>query len=166
MLTSRVPQQERTEVQPGRGPSIVAWGGALGLIVLLVVMISAEGHADPLRSPHMGVASICSHQCRVCGFNRHDIVVGVNNNATSSHLENCNPESCSSHSCDALEAGLGELLPAVYLAEGNGLKELLQEYPNTLSWNEKRQSVQVTCSEGFTIANIPLTPSQARLLTE
>lgn len=148
---------------------LLGWGAVIAVAAALLLALGTENsYADPLRNPHLGVASGCDYECRVCGADQrqHDIVVSVHNNASSSHLENCNAGGCDLHSCKGFELVLDDVLPAVYVADGRGLKKLLRRYPNTLSWNEERQSLQVTWSEGFTIANIPLTPSQAQHLTE
>lgn len=47
----------------------------------------------------------CEYTCRVCTLpnepEAHDIVQSVHNDASSSHLENCNAGDCSSHACES-----------------------------------------------------------------
>ena len=143
---------------------------ALVLAVLLNGMSVAEADAEPNAATPFGIVlDACNYHCRDCtppgsDKKRHDIVVAQENNHSSSHLENCNVGECSSHNCDEEFPEGEELWFAVLHSEGKELGDVLSTNAHLASINYERQSVQINCSSGTIIANLPLTDAQMESL--
>jgi hypothetical protein len=109
----------------------------------------------------------CDYQCRKCNGrdDMHDIVVGVSNNATSSHLENCNEGTCASHECDGISiVSIGRLWMEFQQADEDDLHRLLAEHADVATYNPQRNAVQFRCDQGILVANLPLASSQVSAL--
>lgn len=110
----------------------------------------------------------CEYTCRECSRG-HDIVQSVSNNADSSHLETCNPDSCSKHACDGdwlVDARAAEVWEKIRYADASELQMVLTRYADVASFNETRKAVQIHCSRGSVIANLPLPNDVALALAE
>lgn len=105
----------------------------------------------------------CTHECRSCGDNKHDIVVAVTNHHSSSHLENCNTGSCSSHTCGET-LRVQEAWTLALAAEGKELIQLMDKYRDIATYNEDRHSLQLRCDKGTLVASLPLSASQIETL--
>lgn len=128
----------------------------------------AAAEADPLLDLPFSTPG-CSYYCRACGEGMHDIVVAVNSNAASYHLENCNEGSCPLHGCavDNLPVtAMSELWFAARDGDDARLRELLREHRRVAYFNVARQAVQVRGCDGGVLASIPLSETQAAMLTE
>lgn len=138
----------------------------LGLVALLALVSrpqQATAAEDFIRTPLGAWQEGCDYQCRECGDNKHDIVVGVNNDATSSHLENCNVGDCTSHSCNItfLEVDrVSDLWDRLTTAGGADVEQLVDTNRDMLFLNAERRSVQFYCAKGLLIANLPLSERQ------
>lgn len=148
--------------------------GTVGTVLAaaLVIGLGLSGranaaHADALVTEPLGAfVDGCTHHCRSCGTDKHDIVVHYSqNNHSSSHLENCNTGSCSSHSCnESLASSLQELWTDVQSSNGTQLREILQRHSEVAEYNEERAAVQFRCTAGNIVASLPLTPRQVESL--
>lgn len=148
--------------------------GTVGTVVATALAIglglsarSNAAYADALVTAPLGAfVDGCTHHCRTCGTDKHDIVVHYSqNNHSSSHLENCNTGSCSSHSCnESLASSVQDLWSDVQRSDGTQLREILQRHSDVAEYNEERAAVQFRCSAGNIVASLPLTPRQVEAL--
>jgi hypothetical protein len=128
----------------------------------------AEAEADPLLDLPF-TSGGCTYHCRECGFEKHDIVVAVTSNATSSHLETCGPGTCDGHKCKTTlvdAGGVGEVWFDVREADGRELREILRRHSDVAFYNEQRDAVQIRGCDGNVMASIPLSAEQVALLEE
>jgi hypothetical protein len=148
----------------------VATGASLTILAGAGVVLAAprESLADPLLDvAWRGRFESCDYLCRECGTDKHDIVVAVENKHKSSHLENCNPGTCASHSCNAEEQSLvRDLWLAVRKGRADALPAAVTSSGLRVEYNGKRHSLQVRCERGELIANFPLSPQQVSALEE
>ena len=128
----------------------------------------AEAEADPLLDLPFTSAG-CAYYCRPCSGGRHDIVVGVKSNASSSHLETCGPGTCDAHKCATIlvdAGGVGEVWFDVREADGRELREILRRHADVAFYNDARNAVQIRGCDGNVMASIPLSAEQVALLEE
>lgn len=138
---------------------------AFGLVLMRASETQVAFAASAERS-NLGtfVDEGCSHECRSCGDNKHDIVVAVVNHHSSSHLENCNTGSCSSHECGNT-LRVQEVWDLALKADGRELIHLLESNPEVASYNSERQALQFRCDKGALVASLPLSQSQVQALS-
>ena len=146
---------------------------AVGAVAVSIAAVAtpttpAVGEADPLLAHATGQPwRGCSYQCRECSIGEdegHDIVEGVNRNASSSHLENCNVGDCGGHECAVTSRTAFDGI--MYAIQYGGVRELqnaVETYAMVATYNPRRQAVQINCDVGL-IANIPLTKEQITAL--
>ncbi|MBK8248386.1 MAG: hypothetical protein IPK85_13405 [Gemmatimonadetes bacterium] len=141
-------------------------GITLGLVAAITgtILAGATSTADAsdLRTlPWVGLQEPCEFLCRSCGTDKHDIVQATENKHKSSHLENCNTGECTSHeTCDLVSKRLEELWPLLNNQKGDRLRQLVSRHADVLAFNAARGSIQVRCTKGELIANLPLTDDQ------
>ena len=147
-------------------------GVILGLVAVIAGTVAAgatsTADASDLRTlPWVGLQEPCEFLCRSCGPDKHDIVQATENKHKSSHLENCNTGACSSHeTCDLVSQRLEDLWPLISSQKGDRLQQLVRKHSDVLAFNAARGSIQVRCTKGELIANLPLTEEQRASLED
>jgi hypothetical protein len=143
---------------------------ALAVVSVGVSTQPRQAMADPLLdAPFTTPSSGCTYFCRSCGEGKHDIVVGVKSNASSSHLETCTAGQCGWHSCEVdheLVSTMSELWFAARGEDDERLRELLRENRKVAYVNPERHAVQVKGCNGDVLASIPLSDEQVAFLEE
>jgi hypothetical protein len=125
---------------------MVAVAGLLTTGLIVAAGLSDAAEANPPLAVPLAVDG-CDYHCRDCGTEQnpyHDIVVAVNNEHRSSHLENCNNDgTCDDHECD--DGGIGQDSLTFVSAATNStyLIKLLKARPRLARFNSARGALQL-----------------------